>query len=109
VEDQLWLILVANFPLVLGFFIALQRGYIYVGRTFDREMKEKQQEIEFREQIRQEALADKALLESKDRERTAALQELTTVVKQALELNDRLLQDTLREWDGRDRRTRKNP
>jgi hypothetical protein len=106
VEDQLWLILVANFPLVLGFFIALQRGYIYVGRTFDREMKEKADEILFREELRKEALADKALIETRDRERTVAMQELTLVVKQALELNDKLLQDTLREWDGRDRRSK---
>lgn len=75
-----------------------------MGRTFDREMVNKETEIAFREQLRKEALADKALLEARDRERTEAMRELTNVIEQSLALNEKLVQETIREWDGYDRR-----
>lgn len=119
--DSFWVLFLANLPFLIGFGIALQRKWIIMGVTFSREMddKDKQiqreiddknQQIEFREALRQEALADKAALEKTNREMTVSMNELTNVVKQTLELNDRLVSETLghQRWDGTDdRRTPK--
>lgn len=79
-----------------------------MGITFTREMEDKDKDIAFREQLRQEALNDRKIIEDRDKEKTDALRELTEVVKQTLELNDRLLNEALSEgWDGRERRATK--
>ena len=114
-SNDFWLLLVANLPIVTVLFIALQKKIIVMGVTFDREndlhqqsLSEKDQEIEFREKLRQEAIADRDLLRIQDKEKTEALRELTVVVKQSLELNDRLLNESLAQrWDGNDRRSPK--
>ena len=44
---------------------------------------------------------DRDTLRERDREKTEALRELTSVVQQTLNLNDRLLNETLNQrWDG---------
>lgn len=105
-EEQIWLLLAANFPLVAAFFIALQRGWIYIGRTYDNEIKNKNEDIAFREKLRQEAMEEAKLLRERDKEKTDAIKELTNVVSQSLDLNEKLVANDLKEWDGYDRRKR---
>ena len=101
-SDQFWTVFLANLPLLAGFFWALHKKYIFMGVTVIRELDEKDRQIAFREQLRQEALADKAALAKTNREVTASLNELSSVVKQTLELNDTLLNENLdhQRWDG---------
>lgn len=81
-----------------------------MGLTHFRMLAGKDEEIKFREQLRQEAIADRASLQEKDKEKTEAIRELTDVVKQTLVLNDRLLNEELEErWDGNDRRGKNTP
>lgn len=78
-----------------------------MGITHNRITNDRDREILFREQLRQEAIKDREILSVKDKEKTEALRELTDVVKQTLSLNDRLLNETLNQrWDGSDRRER---
>ena len=107
-SNDFWLLFAANLPVVTALFIALQKKWIIMGVSFSREMDQKDKELIFREQLRQEALNDLRTREERDKEKTEALRELTEVVKQTLELNDRLLNETLgQRWDGNDRRGRK--
>ena len=103
--DDFWVVFIANLPLLAALFWALQKKWIIMGVTFTREMEQKDQEIAFREQLRQEVLADTAALKERDKEKTEALREITEVVKQTLALNDRLLNENLQGWDGYDRRS----
>lgn len=113
-ENTLWPLLVANFPLVAAFFIALTRKWVYTGTNVqeinaahDKEIALKDKDIQFREQLRQEALADIFALKAADKEKSEAIKELTTVVNNTLELNERLLDETLgQRWDGSDRRSK---
>ncbi len=74
----------------------------------DEVIKEKDEEIAFREKLRQEALADLAALKLQNEKSIEATRELTNVVKQSLELNEHLVEKDLEQrWDGNDRRTPK--
>lgn len=71
-----------------------------MGVTFTREMEQKDREIAFREQLRQESLADNRVLEESNKDLSNSMTELTTTVKQTLDLNERLLDETLdKRWD----------
>ena len=106
--NNFWLLFIANLPIVAVLFVALQKRWIIMGVTFTREMDDKDKDIAFREQLRQEALNDRRVIEERDKEKTDALRELTEVVKQTLELNDRLLNEALDQgWDGHERRATK--
>lgn len=112
--EDFWILFVANLPIVIALFIAQSRGWFVLGINHtaeltakDKIIEAKEKEAQFRESLRQEVLADRRLLEEKDKEKTEALRELTEVVKQTLQLNDRLLNETLNQrWDGSDRRER---
>lgn len=105
-SNEFWVLLIANLPLVAALFYALNKKWIVMGVTFTREMEQKDKEIAFREQLRQEALSDKAALEHSNKEVATSMGELANTVKQTLDLNERLLNESLgQRWDGlRDRR-----
>jgi hypothetical protein len=102
-EKDLWLLLLTNFPLVGAVLLSLYRGWLWLGPSVKQIFKKLEDEIIFREQLRQEALADIQILRAQDKEKTEALKELSNVVKQSVELNEKLLQDILRSGlkDGR--------
>lgn len=107
VSQDFWTLFLANLPIVIALFIALQKRWIVTGVSYNTIVEEKNKDIAFRESLRQEALSDRRLLEEKDKEKTEALRELTDVVKQTLVLNDRLLNETLNQrWDGDERRSK---
>lgn len=104
-SNDFWLLFIANLPVVIALFVAQQRGWFVLGLTHNNTMADKDKQIEFREQLRQEAITDRDALAERDKDKTEALRELTEVVKQTLALNDRLLNETLNQrWDGSDRR-----
>lgn len=105
-NQEFWILLAANLPLLAAFFIALQKRWLVMGVTFDREMISKDKDIEFREKLRQEALADKVLLEERFKEIIQGNNELSEVVKHFAELNEQVLSELFKEqgWDGIDRR-----
>lgn len=104
--EDFWVVFIANLPLLAALFWALQKKWIIMGVTFEREITDLKAQIDFREKLRQEAINDLSLLRERDREKTDALRELTSVVDQTLKLNDRLLSEALdQRWDGNDRRS----
>lgn len=106
--DSFWVIFLANLPIVVAIVYGLQKKIIVMGSTHEKEMADKDEQIKFRESLRQEVLADKIALEKTNREMSTSMNELAKVVKQTLELNDRLLSENLgQRWDGYDRRTPK--
>lgn len=114
--ENFWVLFIANLPVVIALFVAQQKGWFVLGIThnkniedkdkeYNRVIADKDREIAFREQLRQEVLLDREVLQERDKEKTEALRELTEVVQQTLKLNDRLLNETLNQgWDGNDRR-----
>lgn len=94
-QEQLWLLLIANFPLVSALFIAMYKGWLVMGPSFDKQMKAKDDEIAFRESLRKEALADKDVIMETAKERTIAIQELSALVKESTEFNSRLLEEVI--------------
>lgn len=107
--DSFWVIFLANLPIVVAIVYSFQKRLVVIGSTHEKEMADKDEQIRFRESLRQEVLVDKAALEKTNREMSTSMNELTTVVKQTLELNDRLLSESLgQRWDEKhDRRTPK--
>lgn len=98
--DNFWLLFIVNLPFLVGVLWALQKKWIVMGVTFTREMEQKDREIAFREQLRQESLADNRVLEESNKDLSNSMTELTTTVKQTLDLNERLLDETLdKRWD----------
>lgn len=98
--DNFWLLLIANLPLLAALFWALQKKWIIMGVTFTREMEQKDKEIAFRELLRQEVLEDKANLEATNKEIVTGMTGLAETVKQTLDFNERLLDETLNQrWD----------
>ncbi len=94
-----------NLPVVVVVFIALQKKIIIMGVTHKTIIQGKDEEIAFREKLRQEGLIDKAALELRAEKNTEATNELTLVVSKSMELNERLLsEDLAQRWDGNDRR-----
>ena len=105
IDKNFWLLFVANLPVVVALFIALQKGWVVMGRNHLDELTAANKEIEFREKLRQEALADKQALQVQNTENQKAMKELTVVVQNSLELNERLVNEGLeKRWDGNDRR-----
>jgi len=94
----LMLILVTNLPLVVAFLIALNKKLLYTGASIrekdeyaNRMLAQKQDEVEFREQLRDEALKDKRAIEERSAKQAEALKELTDVVRQQLDFSERLI------------------
>jgi hypothetical protein len=112
--NEFWIVFIANLPIVTVLFVAQQKKWLYLGVTvqgilesFTKALDQKDKDIDFREQLRQEAINDLKLREERDKEKTEAIRELTDVVTKTLDLNDRLLNETLGlRWDGNDRRTK---
>lgn len=102
--ENFWLLFAANFPFLIGLFVALQKRLIVMGVTHKQIVEDKDKEIAFREQLRQEALADKVALQKSNAETTKSMNELAQLIKQTLELNERLLNENLSQrWDQYDR------
>lgn len=104
-SEDFWVLFVANLPIVIALFVALQKRWIVTGVSYNSEMESRNKEVAYREELRQEVLLDRRMLEERDKEKTEALRELTEVVKQTLALNDRLLNEALdQRWDGNSER-----
>jgi len=107
-DQNFWLLFVANLPIVVVLFVAQQRRWIVFGTSHEETMQSKDKEIEFREKLRQEALNDIQALKAQNKENVEALRNLADVVNKSLEFNERLIDEGLdRGWDGNDRRTPK--
>lgn len=103
--QDFWVLFIANLPIVIVLFVALQKNWIVMGVSHNNEVENLKNDATYRESLRQEVLVDRRLLEERDKDKTEALRELTEVVRQTLALNDRLLNETLnKRWDGSDRR-----
>lgn len=89
---------VAQFPLIALFFIALQRGWIEIGVVAKRERGEKDAQLTFREELRQEGLKREAAGLAREDELvdklgglSEALKEATDVMERSTAFNERLL------------------
>lgn len=96
--------LLAQIPLVVGFFIALQRGYLYTGRNHNEilaaqqtasqsELAARDREIDFREKLRQEGLVAYAGMETRLESLADVVKESTDVSSRSIDLTERLLAD----------------
>lgn len=103
-QDQFITLLIAQFPAVAFVLTALWRGWGYLGPSVrqlvdsyearivrmnlqhDKELTEKDRQIEFHDQLRQECLEDKKLLEERTTKAREAVEELTHVVQESIEL-----------------------
>ena len=114
--ENFWLLLAANLPLLAALVYALNKKIIYMGvsvsqiiESFQKQLEDKDREVAFREQLRQEALLDRDALEKRNKEIISAVSELGVVVKQTLDLNEHLLDETLHQrWVENERRTPSN-
>lgn len=108
-DQGFWMLLVAQLPIVAVVIVALYRKYLYTGSTvqeiiagYEKRLEEKDEEIEFREQLRQEAIADKNALAEHHQITTDAVKEITGVITKSLDLNDRLINERLADrWGGK--------
>jgi hypothetical protein len=89
--EQLIGFLILNFPGIAIFVYAEHKGWLVLGRTHNEQIQALEEEVAFREQLRQEALADKILLQEKLSEQSKALKDLSDVVRQSLDFNERLV------------------
>lgn len=91
--SNFWVIFLINLPVVSIVLIALGRKWLVMGSTHKDALREKDEDIRFREQLRQEALADKKLVEQQTIEDRATIQELTTVVSKSVAITEALVAD----------------
>ena len=104
-QQAFYVVFLANLPFVAIILIALYKGWIVLGPTHRTALKEHDAESTFREQLRQESIADKKAAEERAATIAGAMKELTNVVAGSADLIERLVDESDRtSWDGTDRR-----
>src|SRR5690349_12376416 len=74
-----------------------------------KQLAEKDNQVEFVNSLRLEAIADKRAIEDRSSAQTDAIKELTNVVRQSIELTGTLAGESFHEWDGSERRRNSKP
>ena len=106
-EDQLWLAVAAQIPLVVGLLIALQRGYLYIGRSVDQDRLDRVDDMSYREQLRLEAIADRKAADGRVEALAQAIRESNELMARSVALNERIIEDFVRPESARTRATDK--
>jgi len=116
-QDEVVKFILFQFPIAAALAIAIYKGWIEFGPSVKAKLAEKDKQIAFHDQLRQEAIADKKVVEERASKQHDAIGELTNVVREALEFNAEVterrdIRDTARDVaDGKRRRSvaRANP
>src|SRR6185503_1034766 len=86
-QDEVVKFILFQFPIAAALAIAIYKGWIEFGPSVKAKLAEKDKQIAFHDQLRQEAIADKKVVEERASKQHDAIGELTNVVREALEVN----------------------
>lgn len=98
-ENTLLPALAAQLPIVAAILVALQRGWIVIGREVDQGRTDRDDDLKYREALRQEAIADRRAADKRVEALASAIRESNELMRRSIELNEELVEQFVRPTD----------